>query len=333
MTTRLVVCAVVLSCLAAGCGKSSPSAPSSSAQGVNVTGTSNLTAVGQTAQLAATANMSTGETTSVTSQATWLSDNTNVATVSSTGLLTAVGGGQATISATYRGLSGTLRVSVVLSIALVSTSYAEDRFSTDPMTISNISAQSNQLLVVFVASDGPRDRAQTISNLSGGGLSWNLAVRANAQPGDAEIWYAIATSGVTGITITASRSSENCNTGVCNGLLGVAVFSGVNLARPVGANAARSQATGTPAVSLTTTRDQSWVFGVGADWDQAATRVIGAGQTMGHDDQSTQNGDDYWVQYMTSPTPASGTLVTLDDLAPANHIYNFASVEICVAGS
>jgi hypothetical protein len=296
---------------------------------ITVTGTSNLTTVGQIAQLVATANMSDGGTTVVTGQAAWQSDTAGVATVSPAGVVTAVGSGDATITATYQGKLGTLRVNVDLRVALVRSSFAEDRNATDPMRITNISAQANQLIVVFVASDGPPTAAQSVSSLTGGGLQWTLAARANGQPGDAEIWYTMPTSAVSNVTISASRALAGCNTGTCNGLLVVAVFSGTNLARPVGTTGIASRSTGAPTVSLTTTRDLSWVFGVGADWTHATLRSVGAGQTLLHDDQSTENDDEYWVQYMTNATPASGTLVTLDVIHPTNEIYDFASIEIC----
>jgi len=213
-------------------------------------------------------------------------------------------------------------------LTLVSSAYAENRTAMDPMTISNISAQANQLIVVFIASDGPPEGPQKISGLSGGGLSWSLAVRANGLPGDAEIWYSMPTVPVSNISISAPRAAAGCNTGICNGLLGVMVFDGIDGSRPVGITGISSQATGMPSVSLTTTRDRSWVFGVGCDWSHAVPRTIAAGQTMGHDDISTENDDDYWIQYMSAPTPASGTPVTLSDAAPTDRMINFAAIEI-----
>lgn len=50
---------------------------------------------------------------------TWSSSNTNVATVSSTGLVTGVAGGSATITATSEGVQGTLTVNVVTDVASV----------------------------------------------------------------------------------------------------------------------------------------------------------------------------------------------------------------------
>jgi hypothetical protein len=53
-----------------------------------------------------------GSTQDVTSVATWSSDNTAAATVSPTGLVTAVGSGSAVISATYSSVVGTDAITV-----------------------------------------------------------------------------------------------------------------------------------------------------------------------------------------------------------------------------
>src|SRR5579872_594946 len=79
--------------------------------GVNITGTERLTAVGQTTQLTATATMPDGSRKDVTSIAQWSTQpcfgqgnpcgSTDVATVSPTGLVSAVGFGRATIQVKF----------------------------------------------------------------------------------------------------------------------------------------------------------------------------------------------------------------------------------------
>jgi hypothetical protein len=106
-------------CLAAAmaCGSDSPSPvapappapPTISAVQVRATGdASGPLEPGQTRQLVATATQSTGSTSDVTQQATWQSSASGVATVSSTGLVTAVGEGDAEISATFQSARGTM---------------------------------------------------------------------------------------------------------------------------------------------------------------------------------------------------------------------------------
>jgi hypothetical protein len=68
---------------------------------------------GQTRQLSATATQSTGATSDVTQQAVWQSSATGVATVSATGLVTAVSAGDVEISATYQNVRGAMGVGVL----------------------------------------------------------------------------------------------------------------------------------------------------------------------------------------------------------------------------
>ena len=67
---------------------------------------------------------------------------------------------------------------------------------------------ANDLLVAFITSDGPRTAGgQSFSSVTGGGLTWRLRQRANAQAGTAEVWEAVAPAVLSGVTITATRSS------------------------------------------------------------------------------------------------------------------------------
>jgi uncharacterized protein YjdB len=67
---------------------------------------------GQTQQLVATATFSDGTTSDVTSQASWSSSATGIATVSSSGLVSGVAMGTAGITASYGGQSGSSTVTV-----------------------------------------------------------------------------------------------------------------------------------------------------------------------------------------------------------------------------
>jgi Bacterial Ig-like domain (group 2)/Putative binding domain, N-terminal len=107
-------------CLAVGaCGSDSPPpttptpTPTTTAVQVRASGdASGPLEAGQTRQLAATATQSTGATSDVTQQAAWQSSAPGVATVSATGLVTAVAQGDAEISATYQSVKGTMGVGV-----------------------------------------------------------------------------------------------------------------------------------------------------------------------------------------------------------------------------
>ena len=71
--------------------------------------------VSQIVQVTATASFSDGTTKDVTSAAAWSSSDTAIATVSSSGLVTALGGGDVDITATYEGVSATIRLTLTAS--------------------------------------------------------------------------------------------------------------------------------------------------------------------------------------------------------------------------
>lgn len=98
----LIAVLIASTVFAAACGTTSPT----TVAGVTVTGSA--PAVGTTSQLTATAMMSDGTSQDVTSQASWQSSNAAAATVSSSGIVTAVGAGATTVTATYQNASGTL---------------------------------------------------------------------------------------------------------------------------------------------------------------------------------------------------------------------------------
>ena len=87
-----------------------PAAPTVSS--VTVTGPASSPQIGSSAQFTATAIMSNGTSQTVSSQATWQSTATLVATVSSSGMVTISGAGDTDIRATYQGVSGSARISV-----------------------------------------------------------------------------------------------------------------------------------------------------------------------------------------------------------------------------
>ena len=185
---------------------------------------------------------------------------------------------------------------------------------------------AGELLLAFISSDGPSGSSQSFSSVTGGGLTWRLRRRANAQLGTSEIWQANAPSALTNATLTATRSS-----GSYVGSITVAAFIGAEQVVD-GATAAASASTGAPSVSLTTTRAGSWVWGVGNDWDQATARTVGANQTK-VDEFLASVGDTLWVQRQTSTTPLGGTPVTLNDTAPTTDQWNLAAIEVLGAAS
>jgi chitodextrinase len=183
---------------------------------------------------------------------------------------------------------------------------------------------SQELLLAFLSSDGPSSGGSaSFSGVSGGGLTWTLRQRANAQAGTAEIWRAVAAGPLTNATITATQAS-----GSWQSSLTVIAFLGADTA--AGAVLATSAPSGTPSATLTTTRAGSWVWGVGTDWSTATARTVGSTQTL-VDQFLAPAGDTYWVQRQNAPTPASGTAVTINDTAPTGDRYDLAVIEVLAA--
>jgi len=206
--------------------------------------------------------------------------------------------------------------------------------STDRSTVSNTisspvfsTATANELLLAFISTDAPVSGTNTtVSNITGGSLTWILVRRTNTQRGTSEVWRAFAPGVLTNASVTATLSRST------SASLTVVTFTGAdntgtNGSGAIGATGGANAASGPPTANLTTTRNGSWVFGVGNDWDNAIARTVPANQAMVHQYLATV-GDTYWVQRLASPTPASGTVVTVNDTAPRGDRYNLSIVEI-----
>jgi hypothetical protein len=185
---------------------------------------------------------------------------------------------------------------------------------------------ANELLLAFVATDHLTGANTTVTGVSGGGLTWALVVRSNAQSGSSEIWRAFATAPLSNATVTATLSQSVVSSITVMTFSGVDA-SGTNGSGAIGQTKAASAPSGAPIASLTTTRNYSWVFGVGNDFDNAIARVPGASQSLVNQ-FLTPAGDTYWTQMQNSPTPVSGTSISINDTAPTGDRYNLAIVEV-----
>ncbi len=68
---------------------------------------------------------------------------------------------------------------------------------------------SGELLVAFISASGPSAASQTITAVTGAGLTWKRAGRSDKQPGIAEIWEAYACG-------VACRGGEHLRVSGCN---------------------------------------------------------------------------------------------------------------------
>jgi YVTN family beta-propeller protein len=199
-----------------------------------------------------------------------------------------------------------------LAIDQVVTQTGNGTVTTAPFTTTG-----PRLLVAFTSSDGPATRQTT--TITGAGLTWALAERANTKGGTAEIWTAQAAGSLSGATVTSTPKTA----GYDQSLTLVALSN----AAGIGAGATAGKSTGAPTVSLTTTKYGSWVFGVGEDYSRAIARTLGSGQNPVSQWVDTKPGETFWVQDETAAQPG-GTLVTINDTAPTTDIWNLAAVEI-----
>ena len=176
-----------------------------------------------------------------------------------------------------------------------------------------------ETLLALVSADGPQSGPQT-AVVSGGGLTWKRVSRANASPGDAEVWETVATTATTISPITASLASGGYDVS-----LSVIAMEGAD---GVGAKAHASGPDGAPHLTLKTLAATSLVFAAGNDWDRAAARKLPVGWVMLDQWLHTSTGDTYWSQYTNHPTGKAGTRVSVRDTAPTNDDWNLAAVEL-----
>ncbi|HET6953953.1 MAG TPA: LamG-like jellyroll fold domain-containing protein [Acidimicrobiales bacterium] len=180
-------------------------------------------------------------------------------------------------------------------------------------------ATADELVVAFVAADGPTGGGQT-ATVSGGGLTWTLTRRTNSRLGTSEVWTARA-----GGVLTDARFTSTLGSGTFDQSLTVVTFAG---AAGIGATGGFSAATGAPTALLTTTADGSWVHAVGNDWDGAAARTLADDQEMVHEWVDSDVGDTFWAQRTAAATRGVGVPVVVGATAPTNHQWNLSAVEV-----
>jgi len=224
-------------------------------------------------------------------------------------------GTAAGVSVTVPVQTGTMTIARQVS-AIGKTSASVAGFST--------SAAGEQLLA-FVSSDGPNKSAGQTATVSGGGLTWSMVKRSNAQPGDSEVWKADAAVALSGITITSRASA-----GGFDQQLGVVAIQG---AGGVGASVTNGAPTGASTISYLSTATGSLGFVVGNDYDQAMARTLGVGQVMVAQYPDSATGDTFWLQSTASVSTGVGQTITLNDTAPTTDHWNMAGVEVVPSGT
>ncbi len=136
----------------------------------------------------------------------------------------------------------------------------------------------------------------------------------------------MATSALSQVTVSATLSQSVASSITVTSFKGVDL-TGTNGSGAIGAIGSGNASAGAPTASLVTTRNNSWVVGVGNDYDNAIARTPASGQTLVHQNLSPV-GDTYWVQILNSPTLWSGSTISLSDSAPASDRFNLSLCEV-----
>ena len=184
-------------------------------------------------------------------------------------------------------------------------------------------SKPGELLLAFIGSDGPKTGGQTISGVSGGGLTWTLRKRANRRRGRPR---------------SGRRSPRRRSPMRWSPPPGKNRLSGRDQRRRVHRRGHRSErrgrlrgrASGAPSASLITTRAGGWVWAVGEDWDNAIGRTVGSGQTLRGSVPRLERG------HLLGPAQdgthsVAGTTVAINDTAPTTDRWNLALVEVLPA--
>ncbi len=143
LTVAASLLAVAVAIAMAGCGQFFPSATTITS--LQISPLNSVTQPGKTQQYTATATYGNNTSGDATSQVTWASSATNIATISTGGLATGVSLGTTTISAT----SG----SVIANTTLTISNKTVTSLTVAPATISLISGQTQQLSATATYSD------------------------------------------------------------------------------------------------------------------------------------------------------------------------------------
>ncbi|HVH69063.1 MAG TPA: Ig-like domain-containing protein [Gemmatimonadales bacterium] len=176
-------------------------------------------AVGGTAQLTATTLDSAGNVLSGRT-VTWASNNTAVATVSGSGLVTAAGAGSTTITATSEGQSGTASITVssvpVASVTVTPVSASLQVGQTQQLTATAKDSAGNTLsgrVITWSSSD------TTIAKVSGSGLvsaraagSATITATSEGKSGTSAVSVTIAP--VASVTVSPATASVQAGSGI-----------------------------------------------------------------------------------------------------------------------
>lgn len=189
--------------------------------------------------------------------------------------------------------------------------------STSPKTTGSFSVNANDVLVAIAATD---DQAASISSVAGGSLTWTAQQTVNvASFCQATIWTAVVDTGKS-MTVTFTKAGT-----------GAAFFGGNVLtfrgSDGVGASN-KTNGSGAPSLSLTTTQPNSAIVVINTDWNALATARTwrtGAGALTEQTYQATAN---YTVYGGFHADAGAAAAYTVGLTAPTGQAYAIAAVEV-----
>jgi len=245
---------------------------------------------------------------------------------------TAVANGTHTLAARARDAAGNVATSSSVTVTvtnvaapLIDVVVSADQASSRALRMARFStATTNELLLAFVSA-GDVSAGNTVTAVTGAGLTWTLVRRTNAQRGTSEVWRAFAATRLNNVLVTVQIAQPSPVTATLVSLSRVDT-TGTDGSGAIGATASGSAGSGAPTASLVTTRNSSLVLGVGDDWSAAASRSVGSGQTLLH--QFLSGGRTLWVQRAANPIDFGGTTVVINDTSPTTDRFNLTICEV-----
>ena len=211
---------------------------------IQVTPAGSALAAGTTRQMTATAVLTNGTSQDVTDQVTWTSSPTTIATVSDTGLVTGVAPGEATITATLNGVSGSTNINV--------TSAVLTGLEVTPATLSRPAGVSEQFRAIGSFSDGS---SQDLTSSA----DWDSSSDAVATVSDLGLVRTVAPGGPVTITASFGGFSDTASVTVTDATLVSIAVTADNFIIPIGLSE-QLTATGTysDGSEVNITNDVTW---------------------------------------------------------------------------
>lgn len=256
---------------------------------ISVTPTSQTLAIGQTAQLTATGTVSHGNhpssTEDITDQVTWTSSTPAVATVSSTGLVTAVAAGTASISASLPGLVAASATITVTGTGTTATGGTLASLSIIPNSQAVASpSQTSQFIAIGTTSTGATEdltsqvmwssSSKQVATISAGGLATGVGT------GTTTITAIYSNSNSTVVTATATFTVTG---GTSEGLTALTITPD---AQSVSASAQQAQfialgTSGTTGLEQDVTNTVQWTSSIPTVATIGATTGLATGVSSG----------------------------------------------------